>query len=403
MQLSDQEQVIALLTLHLGNDATKEKLKPLNIKEWNEFVSWILKNGIEIEQLIDINNLEIILQNWTHAKITTDRLYRLLSRGTQLGFLLNKWSGFGIYLLFKFDNDYPKKIKEKLKNKRPPIFFACGSRKLLNSPSIAVIGSRNTSPENLAFSRKVGNLAAQNGFSIVSGVAKGVDEEAMLGALENDGTAIGFIADSFTNKITSSKYRRHIRKKNLLILSVVNPDASFNVGNAMQRNKYIYCFSEKALVVDSTYNKGGTWSGAIENLREKWTNCYVLSGGGKCKGNEELEKKGATPINSHNLEEQLFDNDVASETEKYEEIPFEEIKQSELFETSQNETQDNVFDSFIRRLSELTKNKAKSRKTLYKEMGLKTNEFDELIKEGIKKGLVEKSSKPILYKNIVQE
>ena len=52
----------------------------------------------------------------------------------------------------------------------------------------------------------------------------------------------------------------------LVLLSPYDPNAGFNVGNAMQRNKLIYALADAALVVNSDLGKGGTWTGAVEQL-----------------------------------------------------------------------------------------------------------------------------------------
>jgi predicted Rossmann fold nucleotide-binding protein DprA/Smf involved in DNA uptake len=82
----------------------------------------------------------------------------------------------------------------------------------------------------------------------------------------------------------------------LAFVSAVDPAAGFNVGNAMQRNKLIYALADAALVVNSDYNKGGTWNGAIEQL-EKYSfgPVFVRIGGNAGKGNEALVRKGALP------------------------------------------------------------------------------------------------------------
>ena len=59
-----------------------------------------------------------------------------------------------------------------------------------------------------------------------------------------------------------------------MLISSFNPEAGFTVGKAMQRNKYIYCLSDKALVVRSGI-KGGTWEGAIENMKKQWVPIWV--------------------------------------------------------------------------------------------------------------------------------
>ena len=43
----------------------------------------------------------------------------------------------------------------------------------------------------------------------------------------------------------------------------------------MGRNKYIYCLSDDSLVVRSDKDKGGTWSGAKENLNKGWVSLLV--------------------------------------------------------------------------------------------------------------------------------
>jgi DNA processing protein len=52
----------------------------------------------------------------------------------------------------------------------------------------------------------------------------------------------------------------------LVLVSPYDPGAGFNVGNAMQRNKLIYALADAALVVNSDFEKGGTWTGAVEQL-----------------------------------------------------------------------------------------------------------------------------------------
>ena len=67
----------------------------------------------------------------------------------------------------------------------------------------------------------------------------------------------------------------------------------------MNRNKFIYASAYGAFVISSDIEKGGTWNGAIENIKNKWTKLFVWSG---CKkqGNKELINKGGIPYNISN-------------------------------------------------------------------------------------------------------
>lgn len=64
----------------------------------------------------------------------------------------------------------------------------------------------------------------------------------------------------------------------------------------MGRNKIIYGLSKSVLVVTSDYEKGGTWSGATEALKNDYSNVLVWRGNTIPKGNKELIKLGAYPV-----------------------------------------------------------------------------------------------------------
>ena len=115
----------------------------------------------------------------------------------------------------------------------------------------------------------------------------------MLGALEVDGTAIGVQADNLLRACSSAKYRQHLSGKNLVLISPFNPEASFNVGNAMQRNKYIYCLADAALAVCSGVT-GGTWNGAKDNIKKGWVPMWVKRTDDEGAGNSELVRLGAS-------------------------------------------------------------------------------------------------------------
>ena len=104
--------------------------------------------------------------------------------------------------------------------------------------------------------------------------------------LENGGNAIGFLGDSLLKQSISKQFRDFISSNKLLLLSSSNPEAGFSVGLAMQRNKYIYCMSEKSVIVTCTPNKGGTWAGALGEL--------LIIIGSKCMFRNHRTKKVAT-------------------------------------------------------------------------------------------------------------
>ena len=82
----------------------------------------------------------------------------------------------------------------------------------------------------------------------------------------------------------------------LVFISPYDPAAGFNVGHAMQRNKIIYALADAALVVTADFEKGGTWTGAIEQFeRFRFVPVFVRNGDNAGRGNSALIHHGARP------------------------------------------------------------------------------------------------------------
>ena len=216
-----------------------------------------------------------------------------MSRGATLALALEKWQRAGLWVMTRSDPDYPERLKRRLRSESPPVLFGCGERRLLQSQGIAVVGSRDATADDLRFAEHLGEQAAAQGYGLVSGGARGVDQAAMMGALENEGTTVGVLADSLLRSATSSRYRPHLLAGHLVLVSPSNPESGFDVARAMSRNRYIYCLSDSAVVVSSTAQKGGTWNGAIEALKAKWIPVWVKHNQDAASGNAELIHQGA--------------------------------------------------------------------------------------------------------------
>jgi len=157
-----------------------------------------------------------------------------------------------------------------------------------------VVGSRQVDDNLTDYTAQVGRLAAKSGRAVVSGGTKGIDRAAMQGGLEAGGTVVGVMADSLERAALSHDNREALMDGRLVLISPYDPAAGFNVGHAMQRNKLIYALADAALVVTSDFQKGGTWTGAIEQLeRLHYVPLFVRNGTNAGKGNQALLQQGA--------------------------------------------------------------------------------------------------------------
>ncbi len=155
----------------------------------------------------------------------------------------------------------------------------------LDTVGLAVVGSRHVDDALVQYTEGVGRLAAEAQQTVVSGSARGIDQAALRGALQAGGKVAGIMANGLEQASMNRDNRERLLEGNLVLVSPYDPGAGFNVGNAMQRNKLIYAFSDAALVVNSEVNKGGTWTGAIEQLNKlHFVPMYVRSTGETAKG-----------------------------------------------------------------------------------------------------------------------
>ena len=290
MSVSPNTQAVLLLTSHFSSSGG-DSARPLTPSEWGRFAVWLKDHALTPEALMTGRPRDI-LEEWSDRRITSDRLEALLDRGAALAIVLERWLRAGLWVMTRADRDYPIRLKRRLGADSPAVLHGCGNRSLLDRGGLAVVGSRNAVEGDLDYARRLGVVAASQGHSIVSGGARGVDEASMRSALENEGTAVGVLADSLLRASSGSKYRAYLRKKRLVLVSAVHPEAGFSAGNAMGRNRYIHCLGDAALVVHSGV-KGGTWNGAVENLEKRWVPLWVKPTNDPSAGNDALVKRGA--------------------------------------------------------------------------------------------------------------
>lgn len=426
-ELTKDAKAILLLCGRFGKNDAINGTRPLSLSEYNRLAGWLVACKARPADLL--SDAAIDLLAGAPAGIDADRAKNLLSRGAAMALAVEKWTNNGIWVICRSDAAYPERLKHHLKKQAPPILYGIGEIDLVSRGGLAVVGSRNVDNEGELFTHKVAEESARQGIQIVSGGARGVDQIAMLAALEAGGTVLGVLADSLMNAAVSGKYRRGIREKQLTLISPYNPDARFNVGNAMARNKYIYALADFALVVASEYQKGGTWAGAREELkRESAKAVFVRDEDSVPDGNEALKKMGVLPFPKQPWGKSLIskiqeavDHRPRSKTEQRSLFDIQ-ISQPDLIATTVKE------EARVYSADEITKDSAtypkehseemiptsiyeavipvilnalkewKTPKELATELNVREGQLDDWLKRASKEGKIEKRNKPVRYR-----
>ena len=105
---------------------------------------------------------------------------------------------YGVRIVTPVDADYPPRLLEQPSH--PLALYVKGDVKALASPSVALVGTRRATPYGLDQAFGIARDLAADGWTVVSGLALGIDAEAHRGALEAGGKTVGVIGsglDSF--------------------------------------------------------------------------------------------------------------------------------------------------------------------------------------------------------------
>ncbi len=165
--------------------------------------------------------------------------------------------------------DYPPLLLEIASP--PPLLYCRGNLALLNDTLIAIVGSRNASSAGIHNTKIFSQSLSENGITIISGLAQGIDAAAHRGALAGNSKTIAVIGTGIDKRYprSNSILYDEIIEKGLII-------SEFSLGTQPLphhfpcRNRIISGLSRACLVMEATLKSGSlsTAAHAIEQGRE---------------------------------------------------------------------------------------------------------------------------------------
>lgn len=218
------------------------------------------------------------------------QILTLLSQESLLDSYLRRAEQLGCVPITRACEGYPVSLRHSLGLDAPACLWARGDLSLLHRPMVALVGSRDLYPENAAFAAEAGRQAALQGFTLLSGNARGADRTAQRACLDAGGTVISVVADRLDS---------HMPEKSVLWLSEDSYDLDFTPQRALSRNRVIHAMPPLTLVAQCRSGMGGTWSGTAQNLRRRWSRVAVLEDGSAAA--RQLRDLGAQSISVDDL------------------------------------------------------------------------------------------------------
>ena len=280
----------SLAALLLTNRIVDVGEKPLSAGEF-----WSLCHAIDDPSLLVGMSAEDIAETVSIPVGDAERYGALLAAGTAFAFERERLEGEGVRLISALDDDFPERLRHRLRDACPSFLLVGGPLELLDLGAIGVVGSRDASPAALEVAASTSKVAAASGMAVVSGLARGIDQAAMAAALDAGVPVVGVPTEGIRVAARSPEIRRRAHAGELCIASPYGPTMRFTAGNAMGRNKIIYALADVTLVCSDS-GSGGTWEGAREAMRRRFGRVAVWTGEGAGPGNSKLVEVGGAAV-----------------------------------------------------------------------------------------------------------
>jgi DNA processing protein len=229
---------------HVG-DSTIDKI----YNKFHSFKGAWNADDIKIRELnLQKNILESLLENRNNIGISSveNEIEDILSREVKIG---SKFNG----------KNYPERLRE-LKD-APPLVYIKGNMKPTDEYALAIVGTRKPSETGKEVARKAARELAKSGYTIISGLARGTDTQAHMGALEANGRTIAVLGTGFNKEVLYPKENLWLFNKivkNGFCISEFPPYAKGLGYRMYRRNRIISILSKGVLIIETSDRTRGT-------------------------------------------------------------------------------------------------------------------------------------------------
>lgn len=227
----------------------------------------------------------------------------------------NNLSGLGIRI--KGTLDYPESLMD---DKNPvEVLYYQGNWDLVNEPSVSVVGARKASEEGIRRTRKLVHELVKDGYTIISGLAAGIDTAAHQAALEFSGKTIAVIGTPLTEYYPKQNKELQDKIRNQFLLISQVPFVKYSKQNYQlnrfffpERNKTMSAISQATIIIEASNTSGSLTQAkaAIDQGRK----LFILD---SCFDNKDIswplkyQKLGAIRVKSYEDIKSLLSKEIA--------------------------------------------------------------------------------------------
>ena len=284
---TDDASAILLLCAFQGGE---NEYQPLCLAEYNQVAKVLHQSGKRPGDLLGRDDLPQI------PKISTDRLQWLLDRRINLGFILEDWQRKGIWIVVRSDENYPRIIRENLRNESPPILYGTGNQRLLSSSGFAVIGPDSIPEGRIKNACKVALHAMKDERTVIAAGHLKMANQIVETVEMHAGQIIWVLHDGALKQRLKKSHREAIRDHRLVMITAQSPHAPKEAGQQSIVGSLASGLADEILYVDGGNSKDrskrtdrfGTTATALERSKI----CKLLFGRGSSPEGQGLKERG---------------------------------------------------------------------------------------------------------------
>lgn len=255
----------------------------------------LIKHYESVENIFEDKekNLKELIEKKFNFRINDFSKNEILDKAENI---IKKSEEHEIKILSLFDKEYPFNLKQI--DNPPYILYYKGDLKKLRRNSISIVGTRNPTNESKKYAFDIASKLSALNITVVSGMAKGIDKEAHLGAISslvNTTAVLGNGIDIVYPSENVKVYNKLI--ENGIVVSEFEVGRKPDRMNFPRRNRIISGLSYATIMVEASSKSGAliTVDYALNQGRE----VYIAPYDEKLKeyfGNHKLYKEGAKII-----------------------------------------------------------------------------------------------------------
>lgn len=220
---------------------------------------------------------------------------------------LRNWQNEGVRVVPRYEAAYPAMLNA-LDDEPPSLFVrGCWDTALFDR-SAAVVGTRQPSDEGRAIALSLGARLAGNGWTVISGLAEGIDTAAHTGALSlQNGRTAAVLGGGVLNVYPPGNRTLAGRIMDCgALICECDPYATPNAPRLVSRNRIIAGLSQALIVVETSREGGAMY--AVRAALQMGRPVYAVDL--RASGNRDLIDTGAIAISPdlHNLEQHFSPN-----------------------------------------------------------------------------------------------